>query len=265
MADKFDEFLEEVENDIRQERWMGLWQKYGKMATTALTVAVAIAGAYMAWQSYDYHQREKSADRFLHAQDLIAQGENMQALTDFAALAKDSKAIYPILAQFNQAALLGQDGPQKDIAAAGQLYEDLAKNTKIDAAWRGLATLFHVTLLADHTPLEQTQSLLDQLKPLLNKENPWFALASEIQGALLYRLGDIPGATSIFVQLAKDKNTPEGVMVRAQLMTQVLSGDGLPFDDGKDDGQSAVTPAGSAEDDINEETGDAADVAEKPV
>ena len=39
MADKFDEFLEEVEQDIRQERFQKIWNKHGK---TIIAIVVAI-------------------------------------------------------------------------------------------------------------------------------------------------------------------------------------------------------------------------------
>jgi hypothetical protein len=223
MAEKFDEFLEEVENDIRQERYKKLWDKYGKMASNAIFIALAGAVAYTAWQNYSVNQRQKNADAFLHTHDLIERGDTSQALLDLQALEQQDSGIYKVLTQFARAALLANDGPQQNIKEAIEIYQSLATNKNIEASWRELATIMEISVKADDYSPAAVQELIDLVKPLAAEGKPWYGLAAELYGSLLFRKGDNVAAGEVFVKLARDNSVPEGVRLRAQVMTQALA------------------------------------------
>ena len=49
MAEKFDEFLEEVEKDIRQEKFLKLWKQYGKQVIGVFSAIIVIIIGYNLW------------------------------------------------------------------------------------------------------------------------------------------------------------------------------------------------------------------------
>lgn len=224
MAEKYDEFLDELESDIRQEKWMLLWKKYGKVMTAVFTVAVGAAAAYTAWTTHTTNQRKQAADRFLHVQELISSGKTDQALLDLGGIVRDEKGDYGVFARLNKAALLGQSADATKRAEALQIYQEVRQDKKVDAAWRELADIFEIMLQADNPKPEEIQPLLDRLVPLIAEDSPWQHIALELNAVLLYRQGNNDAARLLFQKLAQDKDAPQGVILRAQFMTQLLSG-----------------------------------------
>ena len=96
MADIF----QEVEEDVRRERYEQIWKKYGNYILAAAVLFVLAAGAYQAWKSYDLNQRQQISDRFQAAEQLAATGDVAKAETEFAALAKDAPSGYATLSKF---------------------------------------------------------------------------------------------------------------------------------------------------------------------
>lgn len=225
--DKFDEFLEEVENDIRQEKYMQLWQKYGKLASGSVTAAIIVVATYSLWSTYQEKQQLKNSDYYTTAQQYIAQGKISQALSTLKAiepggtLSSSHAKTYPHLARFTQAALLQEPGEQQNIDQAIALYTSLSQDKTLDPRWQAIATLQSVRLRFQQTP-EQSTELLAQIEPLTQDAHPFQALALEQKALMLQQIGKTAEAREIFVKLIQMKEAPEGVSMRAQIMLQQM-------------------------------------------
>lgn len=224
--DKFDEFLEEVEQDIRHEKYIKLWHKYGRYFTGALVGILAITAGMNVYHHYETKQRLEAAQKFADVEQLVARGQVEQALTVLASMGEESTKTYPVLAQFSRAALLKHKGGADNLAKAAEIYQALSQNHKADASWRDLAKVLYV-----YVEIERGQvaypDLVKQLEPLEAENAPWQALALETEGMLHYKNGEKTKASEIFVKLAQDKNTAEGIMIRSQLMAQILATEDL--------------------------------------
>ena len=104
------DIFQEVEEDVRRERYEQLWKKYGNYMVAAAIVVVMAVGGYQLWKTYDLRQREQISDRYQAAQALAAAGNAPQAETAFLELSKDRHSGYATLAKFHLAgAYLAQD------------------------------------------------------------------------------------------------------------------------------------------------------------
>ena len=228
MAEKFDEFLEEVESDIRQERFMKLWQTYGKMISTAVVLLFVSFAGYTMWQKHQTTQRAHLAEMFLGAQEMISQGKVNEAISVMQSLHESSHSAYPVLAKLVTATLLSEEGPQRDMTKASHTYESLINDASAEKNMRDLARLLLVNLKLNQIPAEPNQEktflkgLLNDLSPLLNAENPWYHLALEFKGIIQKQNGDIAAAAETFTTLAQDPKTPEGIRMRVQLLSQLI-------------------------------------------
>lgn len=222
MAEKFDEFLEEVENDIRKEKLLQLWKQYGKQVMGVVVGIVILIAGYNFWSHYEQNKRIQMAEKLIAAQDFIGQGETEKAQTILSDLAVESHSGYQSLALFQKAGFLLQLGQKPGDVL--QIYEQLSANTKIDPLWRSLATLLGVMVNIDQ-PNAKVDDLLVQLSPLTTDQNPWRYLANEMKGVLLHRKGDNVQAAGIFAKLVQDNQTPPGISMRSRLMVQIVSAD----------------------------------------
>jgi hypothetical protein len=75
MAEKFDEFLVEVENDIRKEKMLQLWKQYGKQVVAGVVGIIILISGYNFWSYYEQNKRTQMAEKLIAAQDFIGQGE----------------------------------------------------------------------------------------------------------------------------------------------------------------------------------------------
>ncbi|NBT85470.1 MAG: hypothetical protein EBT45_03060 [Alphaproteobacteria bacterium] len=226
MADKFDEFLEEVEQDIRHERLEKLWKEYGKTLIIAVVGVVALTAGFMAWKNHQHKQYLVLSEQFVGAQNFIAQGKIPEAVGVLQSLSKESHHGYAILAKFLEASLLTQEGAQHDIKRAQEIYASIAQDKNADKHLQDLATFFNVNLEIDRLPSVPDEAaikkLLEILEPITQQDNPWHSIAKELKGLLLYKQNKMAEASEIFISLIQDAKSPAELRMRAQLMSQVL-------------------------------------------
>ncbi|MBY0462304.1 MAG: tetratricopeptide repeat protein [Alphaproteobacteria bacterium] len=228
MADKFDEFLEEVEQDIRHERLEKLWKEYGKTVIIAVVGVLALTAGFMAWKNHQHKQYLVLSEQFVGAQNLIAQGKTAEAIGVMQALSKGSHQGYAVLARFLEASLLSKEGAGQDVKGAQDIYASIEKDRNADQHFRDLATFFSVNLEIDRLPSVPDEAtvkkLIDTLEPLTKSDNPWHSIAKELKGLLLYKQNKTAEASEIFISLIQDAKSPAELRMRAQLMSQVLVG-----------------------------------------
>ncbi len=75
--------------------------------------------------------------------------------------------------------------------------------------------------------LKGTDKALDairlRLDSLIKEKGAWYYLALELKGVILYKIAAYSESAETFLSLAQDKDTPNALKLRAQLMTQVLA------------------------------------------
>lgn len=220
MAEKFDEFMQEVENDIRNERYMNLWNRYGKLITGVTILGLSCLVGYNLWSQYDFRQRSKASDILIGAQNFAVQNRHGEALSALQSL-NNTVAPYGILAKVNEAGILGiGEAGQKQQAI--KIYQDIIDTKSIEKVWHDLAVYQKVALQSEQSGAN-IETLLKELGAVDMEHSPIAALASELKGILLLQKGDKTQAGEIFVKLAQSKTAPDGVVMRSQLMTQMIS------------------------------------------
>ena len=211
-----DNFIEEVDEELKRERYLELWRKYGRFAVGAvILVVIAVAGG-VGWRQYQVNLRIESGLQYVDAIDLAAAGKSAGALAAFQALGKDGAAGYRDLARFQEAAVLARQGNE---AAAAQIYDFVAKDEGADSVFRNLALILYALNVADRA---EPKALADRLKPLTEDSSPWRFSALEITALLHRRRGDVSAAKSVYRMLADDDRAPSRLRARAAEFLAVI-------------------------------------------
>jgi len=213
-----DLLFQEIDEELRQDQFHVLWQKYGKLAIAGTVAAVIGVAGFQGWKSYDISARNALGESFTAAQNLIAENKWQPAEKALAAIAADGKAGYPLLARFQQARLLARQG---DNSGAALAYKSLADDASLDPTYRDLAVVLGA-LQEINLEGADLQGLEGRLKPLLAASNPWRFSAGEITGLLALRSGDTDGARKTFTALSEDRQAPQGIRARAQEMLSII-------------------------------------------
>lgn len=225
MTQKFDEFLEEVEQDIRNERFEKYWNKYGKIATGFVTGCLIVTGAFMLWNNNRTNQMVTASETLVSAQESLAKNKQDEGLSLLGSLASKAPGIYGILPRFSMAVEYTKDGPNKNINESINIYKGLESDKSVDRNLRDLAKLLRLSL--EFEAFGEEQSKIDELRvaiePLTKSDHPLQLLANELKAIMLYRSGAFNEAGEILIKASQDKKAPEGLRVRAQLMTQMIA------------------------------------------
>ena len=204
-----DEFINEINREMREDRWRQLWKRFGiYVIAAALAVVLFVAGrqGLVAWRE---SSRNAAADSYL-----AALGEGGQPVLE--SLAQEGGEGYPMLARFHLAMRTAEEG---DAAGAEEAYLALARDSDLEQSYRDAALLLSVMNAAPGTPVPERE---DRLAPLAEGGGPWRFLAHEVLIGLALERGDAGAARERARQLRDIGNLPAGVEQRLRLVETAL-------------------------------------------
>jgi hypothetical protein len=209
-------FIQEVNEELKQEQYQKLWKKYGRyFVGVAVVVILGVAG----WQYLQQQERkahEAASVQYFAALTAARAGKNAEASKLLARVAGERGGGYGALARLRRAALFANEGEMKAAAAE---YRRLADDEKAPKVFRELGTvLWGLAALDTASP----KAAIDRLKPLTADTSPWRYSARELVALFTDRAGQRKEAIAQFQRLAKDTKAPETIRSRAREMVAIL-------------------------------------------
>jgi hypothetical protein len=213
------DIIREVDEELRHERYMKLWDRYGLYLVGAALIVVIGVGGWRGYEWYSAREAAKSGARFEAAMQLSADGKRAEAEAAFNRLANDATSGYRVLARFRAAAEAGK----ADVKAGVEAFDAIAADASFEASMRDMARLHAGYLLVDTVPVAEMKS---RMEPLAGATAPFRHSANELVGLAHYRAGETESAAKIFTAILADAETPPSLRQRAQVMSALLSGAG---------------------------------------
>jgi hypothetical protein len=211
------EFIREVDEAVRREQWLQLWQRYGSYVIAAAVAVVLGSTVGVGWRTWQQNQRLEEARRYTEAQELLREAKPAEAASAFAALAEDSSSGYRVLARLRAAEAQAEAG---DRAAARAALEGLASDDDAAPVYRSLGGL----LAAQQQFAEAETPASAELGPLTGSDAPWRYSALELQALAQMQDGDTAAARQTLDDLLADPLTPPDLARRAAELLAFLGG-----------------------------------------
>jgi hypothetical protein len=208
------DIFQEVEEDVRRERYEQLWKKYGNYIIALATALVVGVAGFQVWRNYDLSQRQKISDLYRAASQSAEAGNAAKAETDFTALVKDAPSGYATLAKFHLAGAYLAQG-KRDPAVA--LLRELSQST--DPVISASARLRLAWTQADASPKSE---ILTLLQPLTADDNPWRFAAAEVLAYIDLKEGARTQAIAEYQKLAQEAEAPANLRQRAAGISEYL-------------------------------------------
>lgn len=202
-----DEFVAEVQEDIRRDQLLSLWKSYGNYIIAAIVALFVATGGYIYWE---HHQKEAQQRDALLFEEMLKLEPGAVRTQKLEELAKTGGSGYRLLALFEEA----QTSPNP-----GEAYRKLAKDARLDPGFKELAALR--AIMADMGKVS-AQRLLEEVGLLVKAVGPWREQAFEIQAYLLLETGRRQDARKIFENLKGSQGAPMGVRARAAAMLDMI-------------------------------------------
>jgi len=218
--------FEEIEEEVRRDRYAEWARKYGPWALGAVA---ALALGFAGYRLYEGYQRGQSQDRsaeFAAALKLIEEGKQDEAAAAFETLSKDGPPAFRLLSTMQRAGILAERG---DLAAALEAFDAAAAAAR-DPIVRDTARLRAAYLVAETQDFAAVRA---RLEPIIAEGGAVSFLARELLGAEAWEAGERDLARDTFQALSDAFNAPESVRQRAQIALAVIgpaeaAGDAAP-------------------------------------
>jgi len=175
-----DSFIQEVTDEVRQDRMFRLWKKYGPYGVATIVAVVAIAAGLNWMKHREVQQARETGGAFLAAD--IASVDDQEVLIGSV----DGPAA--VIARLRLAAAKAGAG---DTDGAAALYREIAGEAGLDPAYADLARLQAVRVGA--AAMDPAVAVAE-LDPLTAEGAPYRLLALELRAMLRLNAGDIEAA-----------------------------------------------------------------------
>jgi hypothetical protein len=208
------DIFQEVEEDVRRERYEEIWKKYGNYIIALASVIVLAVGGWQLWQRYELNQRQQASDKYEAAIAVGRSGDAVKAEAAFTEIAKDSTSGYATLAKFELAsALMAQGKREPAIALLRELVQSsdplISNPARLRLAWT----------IADAAPKPEIATLL---QPLTAPDSTWRFAAAEVLAYLDLTQGSRGDALGEYEKLAQETAAPASLRSRANAIASYI-------------------------------------------
>lgn len=230
MTNDSETLFQEVEERVRQDRFVAMAKRWGPWVLGAFVAMLLGIGGWQAWKSVQENAAREQADAFATAQVQARSGEADAAKAAFEAMSTEGPQAYRVMAMMEHAGVLEAEG---DLQAALAGFDAAAEAAR-DPLMKQTAQLRAAYIVAD---TQDFQALQTRLTPLTEADGQISFLARELLAVEAWEAGNADLARSTLNTLTLAFDAPESVRQRAQLALSVL---------GPGDEPAAPAPAAAA-------------------
>jgi hypothetical protein len=211
-----DAFLREVDEELRRDQIFSFWRRYGRLVALLIVAFLLALGGWLWWQNQRAEQAGAEGERLTRAIDQLSADRAAEARPALEEMGKSDRPGYRAAARLALGAVALQAGDLKGSAAR---FAEVANDPKVAQPMRELALIRQTAIEFDQLPPD---TVVDRLKTLAQKGNPWFGSAAELTAAAHLKAGRPSEAGALFAAIAADPGTPETLRSRAVQIASVL-------------------------------------------
>jgi hypothetical protein len=202
------DLFDEVEEQLRSDRYRTLARKALPWILALIAVALVVFLAFWGWERYREQVSNKASEEYTAALPALSQGNGAEGEKLLADVAKSQAKAYKALALMQLGALKASADKTAEAVA---LFDQAAAAAPDD-------------LLGDAARLKSAFALLDtasfkdmeaRLTPLMKDGHPYRVQAREALAFSKLMAGNTAGARSDFVVISQSLDAPEGARQRA--------------------------------------------------
>lgn len=209
------DIFREVDEDIRQEKYRRLWNRFGPWVIGVAVLIVIGTGGYRGWLYWQEQQSQAAGDTFFDAIQL-SDADNYQ---DAAALYGELESAiggYPALAQLRRATDLANAGETQEALEA---FDAVAGDTGQLEGVRNVAALRAAYLAVDTATYTE---IADRIERLTGATDPFRSAARELLALSAWKNDETDRALEWITALEEDGETPVDVTRRVTILKDLI-------------------------------------------
>lgn len=215
------DFFREVDEEVRRDRIVQLWQKYSIWLIGVAVLIIAGTGVWRIYENIRISAAEAAGVRYEAALHLLRDGKTDEAEAALNALAKDSPSGYAALSRLLTAGLTAAKDPEAGIKA----YEALASDANTPPALQSAAQLRAAMLRIDRDDPKKFEL---HFAPMAAAGQAYANSYRELLALAAFKSGDFQAAGRWLDEIVTDPQAPPGLRGRAQAFLAVVRAGKLP-------------------------------------
>ena len=213
--DYTDAFINEVSEEVKNDNFKELWNRYGLLIIAIVAVAVCGSVSFERIKSWRLQHNQMTTETYM---DAAHKQDNPEAM--IAALQKINQSDHGIYGDFARLQIANVLFEQQKDEEAMAMLEALTKDPQVNTEVRQIALVKYATYKVD---VMSKQELTDLLQPVLDANNSWTPLANDLLAMAAIREGDLQTAREIYTKLLTVKDLPDSFKSKIQEMMSSLN------------------------------------------
>ncbi len=213
--DYTDAFINEVSEEVKNDNFKELWNRYGLLIIAIVAVAVCGAVSFERIKSWRLQHNQMTTETYM---DAAHKQDNPEAM--IAALQKINQSDHGIYGDFARLQIANVLFEQQKDEEAMAMLEALTKDPQVNTEVRQIALVKYATYKVD---VMSKQELTKLLQPVLEANNSWTPLANDLLAMAAIREGDLQTAREIYTKLLTVKDLPDSFKSKIQEMMSSLN------------------------------------------
>lgn len=212
-----DAFLQEVEEDLKNESLKKLWDKYGLFVIIFVAAALTLAVSYESIKSWYIRRAENWSNAYSIALVLQNQGKYEESIDALNMIINKKFGPFASLAKMQQVNVLLDSGKQD--LALNKLSEIIADKS-FNPELRDVAIVKLASFKQNTASREEMENLLSSITS--QPQNSWYGTAQSMLAGVSLRDGDKAKAKDIYEQLLKNNDVSDDFKNKIKNILSVL-------------------------------------------
>ena len=207
----------EVDEDIRKERYKKLWSTYGKYLIGLIISIILIFSINQYLVSKNIADNKRLLDIYFSAAEDIEKNNFELASESLKKIYNDKNTTLSAFSAFKLSeAYLNNDNKIE----ASNVLENIFNNDSLETIYRELALYKYIMINFDLLTIADMESKISIIYVNKSELSPYF---KELLGIKYIIIGDKTKALSIFDELSLSENTPFDLKIRLEKLIQIAS------------------------------------------
>ncbi|MDR1694720.1 MAG: tetratricopeptide repeat protein [Lactobacillaceae bacterium] len=212
-----DRFIQEVDEELKNENLVIFWKKYGLYIVAAVVLILTATVSFETFKALHEKRNQTWSDKYAYALSLQLQGRYEDSLKTLEEIVEQKHEIYSDLAKIQISNIYFDEGDtEKAVSELENVINDKNMNEKL----KDISTIKIASYKLDTAPREEIEALL---KTLASTENTWTNIAKEMLAMLEIREGNYAEARKIYEEILSSPSLSDVLRFRVQDMLSVLN------------------------------------------
>ena len=207
----------EVDEDIRKERYQNLWSNYGKYIIAFLMLIVIAFSLTQYFQAKNISDNKAILDMYFSAAEGIEKNQLDFANNELEIVYNQKNKMLAALSGFKMSETYLNNNQKEE---AILLLEKIVANRSLESIYRELALYKYIMINFENIDISSIEKKIVSIGVNKNTLNPYF---QEIIGIKYLTAGNIEKANSVFTDLLLNEDTPFDLKMRLDKLIQIAS------------------------------------------